>query len=51
MKEALERKKQEITEFELKYKIRIRKGDNSANEEGSMKEASAQGVLVGPAGQ
>ncbi|KQJ88174.1 probable prefoldin subunit 2 [Brachypodium distachyon] len=51
MKEALEKKKKEITEFELKYKIRIRKGDGNAEEEGSKKEASAQGVLVGPAGQ
>ena len=52
MKEALERKKQEITEFELKYKIRIRKGgDSGAEEEGSRMEASAQGVLVGPVGQ
>uniref|UniRef100_A0A8I6YGC6 Prefoldin subunit 2 n=1 Tax=Hordeum vulgare subsp. vulgare TaxID=112509 RepID=A0A8I6YGC6_HORVV len=52
MKEALESKKKEMTEFELKYKIRIRKGGGGgADEEGSMKEASAQGVLVGPASQ
>ncbi|KAG8090010.1 hypothetical protein GUJ93_ZPchr0011g27943 [Zizania palustris] len=51
MNEALERKKKEITEFELKYKIRIRKADTNAEEEGSKKEGSAQGVLVGPAGQ
>jgi len=52
MKEALEKKKKEITEFELTYKIRIRKGDNNSEEDVSMKEASsAQGVLVGPAGQ
>ncbi|KAM0864027.1 hypothetical protein ACQ4PT_044187 [Festuca glaucescens] len=50
MKEALEKKKKEITEFELKYKIRIRKGDGNAEEDVTMKEASAQGVLVGPAG-
>ncbi|KAF0895724.1 hypothetical protein E2562_014335 [Oryza meyeriana var. granulata] len=51
MNEALEKKKKEITEFELKYKIRIRKADTNAEEEGSKKEGSAQGVLVGPAGQ
>ncbi|EEE52302.1 hypothetical protein OsJ_34302 [Oryza sativa Japonica Group] len=52
MHEALEKKKKEITEFELKYKIRIRKADSNADEEeGSKKEGSAQGVLVGPAGQ
>ncbi|GJN04592.1 hypothetical protein PR202_ga22155 [Eleusine coracana subsp. coracana] len=45
MHEALERKKKEITEFELKYKIRIRKADN-ADEEGGKKEGTAQGVLV-----
>lgn len=50
MNEALEKKKKEITEFELKYKIRIRKADNDTQEEGSKKEGSAQGVLVGPAG-
>ncbi|KAG2558264.1 probable prefoldin subunit 2 [Panicum virgatum] len=50
MHEALERKKKEITEFELKYKIRIRKADNDS-EEGGKKEGTAQGVLVGPAGQ
>ncbi|VAI69038.1 unnamed protein product [Triticum turgidum subsp. durum] len=49
MKEALETKKKEMTEFELKYKIRNRKGGESGAEEGSMKEASAQRVLVGPA--
>uniref|UniRef100_A0A0D9XTA4 Prefoldin subunit 2 n=1 Tax=Leersia perrieri TaxID=77586 RepID=A0A0D9XTA4_9ORYZ len=52
MNETLEKKKKEITEFELKYKIRIRKSDtNAEEEEGSKKEGSAQGVLVGPAGQ
>uniref|UniRef100_A0A0E0F6R5 THUMP domain-containing protein n=1 Tax=Oryza meridionalis TaxID=40149 RepID=A0A0E0F6R5_9ORYZ len=46
MHEALEKKKKEITEFELKYKIRIRKADTNADEEeGSKKEGSAQGVL------
>ncbi|PWZ38767.1 putative prefoldin subunit 2 [Zea mays] len=50
MHEALERKKKEITEFELKYKIRIRKADNDAEDEGGKKEGTAQGVLVGPAG-
>ncbi|AQK41519.1 putative prefoldin subunit 2 [Zea mays] len=51
MHEALERKKKEITEFELKYKIRIRKADSDAEDEGGKKEGTAQGVLVGPAGQ
>ncbi|OQU79916.1 hypothetical protein SORBI_3007G045201 [Sorghum bicolor] len=51
MHEALERKKKEITEFELKYKIRIRKANNDAKDEGGKKEGTAQGVLVGPAGQ
>ncbi|KAJ3681338.1 hypothetical protein LUZ60_015827 [Juncus effusus] len=48
LNEALEKKKKELTEFELKYKIRIRKADKN-EEEGGMKEGSAQGVLVGPA--
>ncbi|CAD6256694.1 unnamed protein product [Miscanthus lutarioriparius] len=48
-KEGLKRKKKEITEFELKYKIRIRKADNDAEDEGGKKEGTAQGVLVGPA--
>jgi prefoldin subunit 2 len=51
MHEALERKKKEITEFELKYKIRIRKADNDTEDEGGKKEGTAQGVLVGPAEQ
>jgi prefoldin subunit 2 len=50
MREALERKKKEITEFELKYKIRIHKAGNDAEEAGR-KEGTAQGVLVGPAGR
>ncbi|PKA66088.1 putative prefoldin subunit 2 [Apostasia shenzhenica] len=47
LNEALEKKKKEIAEFELKHKIRIRKEDNEA--EDGLKEGSAQGVLVGPA--
>ncbi|WVZ99370.1 hypothetical protein U9M48_044691 [Paspalum notatum var. saurae] len=50
MHEALERKKKEITDFEIKYKIRIQKADNDAEEEGVKKEGTAQGVLVGSAG-
>ncbi|KAK7322489.1 hypothetical protein VNO77_25870 [Canavalia gladiata] len=50
LNEALERKKKEITEFEAKYKIRIRKADAEVKDESGRKEGSAQGVLVGPAG-
>lgn len=51
LNEALEKKKKEIAEFELKHKIKIRRSDADANkDEGSRKEGSAQGVLVGPAG-
>ncbi|CAN1280165.1 Prefoldin subunit 2 [Linum perenne] len=49
LNEALERKKKEITDFEAKYKIRIRKADD-VKDEGSKKEGGSQGVLVGPAG-
>lgn len=49
LNEALEKKKKEVTEFEAKYKIRIRKSDEM-KDEGGKKEGSAQGVLVGPAG-
>ena len=52
--EALERKKKELQEFEVKHKIKIRRSDAGKKEdEGTSKEASsaaAQGVLVGPAG-
>ncbi|KAM3267234.1 putative prefoldin subunit 2 [Capsicum chacoense] len=48
LNEALEKKKKEISDFEAKYKIRIRKPDE-VKEEGGRKEGSAQGVLVGPA--
>ncbi|XP_074292323.1 prefoldin subunit 2 isoform X2 [Silene latifolia] len=49
LNETLEKKKQEITDFEAKYKIRIRKSDNDVKDGSSVKEGSAQGVLVGPA--
>ncbi|KAH1248208.1 putative prefoldin subunit 2 [Glycine max] len=50
LNEALEKKKKEISEFEAKYKIRIRKADAEVKDESGRKEGSAQGVLVGPAG-
>ncbi|XP_024981632.1 probable prefoldin subunit 2 [Cynara cardunculus var. scolymus] len=49
LNEALERKKKELTDFESKYKIRIRKNDGEPVDDNSKKEGSAQGVLVGPA--
>ncbi|CAL9037118.1 unnamed protein product, partial [Musa banksii] len=49
LNEALERKKKEISEFELKYKIKIKKADSETKEDTNQKEGSAQGVLVGPA--
>ncbi|KAL2463828.1 putative prefoldin subunit 2 [Forsythia ovata] len=49
LNEALERKKKEVTEFEAKYKIRIRKTDGEMKDESGKKEGNAQGVLVGPA--
>ncbi|KAL2469883.1 putative prefoldin subunit 2 [Abeliophyllum distichum] len=49
LNEALERKKKEVTEFEAKYKIRIRKPDGEMKDESGKKEGNAQGVLVGPA--
>ncbi|KAK1437030.1 hypothetical protein QVD17_02815 [Tagetes erecta] len=49
LNEALERKKKELTDFESKYKIRIRKNDGESADDNSKKEGSAQGVLVGPA--
>ncbi|KAK9161007.1 hypothetical protein Syun_007348 [Stephania yunnanensis] len=51
MNEALEKKKKELSEFEAKYKIRIRKADGDVKDETGRKEGSAQGVLVGPAGE
>lgn len=51
LNEALEKKKKDISDFEAKYKIRIRKADNNEKQDDSdRKEGSAQGVLVGPAG-
>ncbi|CAM8995083.1 unnamed protein product [Rhodiola kirilowii] len=48
--EALEKKKQDIADFENKYKIRIQKPDGAKKDEISgKKEGTAQGVLVGPA--
>ncbi|OVA15490.1 Prefoldin beta-like [Macleaya cordata] len=50
MNEALEKKKKEISEFEAKYKIRMKKSDSDVKDDANRKEGSAQGVLVGPAG-
>ncbi|CAK7327067.1 unnamed protein product [Dovyalis caffra] len=50
LNEAAEKKKKEIADFEAKYKIRIRKSDNEVKDDTNTKEASSQGVLVGPAG-
>lgn len=47
--EALQKKKKEIADYEVKYKIKIRRGDDEIQKEGERKESSAQGVLVGPA--
>lgn len=49
LSELLEKKKKEITEFELKYKIKMRRPDSESKDDGGRKEGSAQGVLVGPA--
>lgn len=49
LNEALEKKKKEVTEFESKYKIRIKKTDGEMKDESGKKEGNAQGVLVGPA--
>ncbi|KAG0448008.1 hypothetical protein HPP92_028040 [Vanilla planifolia] len=49
LNEALERKKKEISEFEVKHKIRVRKAEDESKEGGGRKEGSGQGVLVGPA--
>jgi prefoldin subunit 2 len=47
--EALQKKKKEIADYEAKYKIKIRRGEEEIQKEGERKESSAQGVLVGPA--
>ncbi len=47
--EALQKKKKEIADYEAKYKIKIRRGDDEIQKDGERKESSAQGVLVGPA--
>lgn len=48
--ETLEKKKKDMTEFEAKYQIRLRKQDDPNKEEGDKKkEGNAQGVLVGAA--
>lgn len=47
--EALQKKKKEIADYEAKYKIKIRRGDDEIQKEGEHKESSGQGVLVGPA--
>ncbi|KAK2656091.1 hypothetical protein Ddye_009143 [Dipteronia dyeriana] len=49
LNEALEKKKKEIAGFEAKYKIRIKRSDSDVKDDSSLKEGSAQGVLVGPA--
>ncbi|KAB2625418.1 prefoldin subunit 2 [Pyrus ussuriensis x Pyrus communis] len=50
LNEALEKKKKEISDFEAKYKIRIRKEQGEETDDSARKEGTAQGVLVGPAG-
>ncbi|XP_073106675.1 prefoldin subunit 2 [Elaeis guineensis] len=49
LNEALEKKKKEIADFELKHKIKIRRADSDAMDDSNRREGSAQGVLVGPA--
>ncbi|KMZ56318.1 Prefoldin subunit 2 [Zostera marina] len=53
LNEALERKKKEISEFELKYKIKMKRGGEalSKEEEAAEQKGTSQGVLVGPAGE
>ncbi|KAG1326215.1 Prefoldin_2 domain-containing protein [Cocos nucifera] len=51
LNEALEKKKKESAEFELKHKIKIRRADSEAKDDSNRKEGSAQGVLVGPANE
>ncbi|XP_068332761.1 prefoldin subunit 2-like [Pyrus communis] len=50
LNEALEKKKKEISDFEAKYKFRIRKEQGEEKDDSARKEGTAQGVLVGPAG-
>lgn len=50
LNEALEKKKKEISDFEAKYKIKIRKEQGEEKDDSARKEGTAQGVLVGPAG-
>ncbi|CAN8270424.1 unnamed protein product [Cochlearia groenlandica] len=49
--ETLEKKKKDLTEFEAKYKMKVRKQEDSKVGDGNsnMKEGNAQGVLVGSA--
>ncbi|CAM6045367.1 unnamed protein product [Sphagnum compactum] len=52
--EALEKKKTEFAEFEAKYKIKVRRGDEvmsrgEALKQGGASSSSSQGVLVGDA--
>ncbi|KAL0911022.1 hypothetical protein M5K25_019125 [Dendrobium thyrsiflorum] len=49
LNEALEKKKKEVAEFEVKHKIKVRKSDSETKDDGGRKGGSAQGVLVGPA--
>ncbi|KAI0497527.1 probable prefoldin subunit 2 [Dendrobium catenatum] len=49
LNEALEKKKKEVAEFEVKHKIKVRKSDSESKDDGGWKAGSAQGVLVGPA--
>ncbi|KAH0454855.1 hypothetical protein IEQ34_016779 [Dendrobium chrysotoxum] len=49
LNEALEKKKKEVAEFEVKHKIKVRKSDGETQDDGGRKVGSAQGVLVGPA--
>ncbi|RWW17779.1 hypothetical protein GW17_00018275 [Ensete ventricosum] len=46
LNEALQNKKEEISEFELKYKIKIKKAESETKEDPNQKEGSAQGVLI-----
>jgi prefoldin subunit 2 len=50
----LEKKKKEFAEFEAKYKIKVRRGDEvmsrgEALKQGGASSSSSQGVLVGDA--
>ncbi|XP_078430899.1 prefoldin 2 [Wolffia australiana] len=50
--EALERKKKEMSEFEVRHGIKIRRSEMDKKDPDAPKEGSSagQGVLVGPAG-